>query len=373
MKKIGVVVGRIDKGAAELLEVDLARNLTKLGYDVCLITMYSSRLFDDKKIEIKLNNEIHHIIRLNYDLKYKPTLLLKSIFQVKKLKLDCLISHNRGTDLMSFIMSIGTSTKHIKAFHEYFEKSHVVSFVDKFWAFVVRKADYTYHITQHSMIQNSKTFKLDKAKASVVQNVMDMKKVKEKNKIDIRALCKIPNKSKVILTVARLVPNKGIELNIEIAAPLLKQDHDLYYVLIGEKSMQDTGYYDSLMRMIHDYGLEKQVLFIGFQKNIAGLMRTSDVLLHFARHEAFGLVLIESLSAGLPIVASQVGGIPDVLEKSSFKTFPLDALKKARDELQKYLYTQKKENSNFSSNFDTRTSEQRAKEISLIIENVCSH
>ena len=372
MRKIGILVGRIDSGGAELLEVNLAKNLTKLGYDVYLITMYSSNLLNDGEFEVKLRNEIPHIIRLGYDLKSNPVLLLKNILLVKSLKLDCIISHNRGTDLFSYIMSIGTKTKHIKAFHEYFEKSHIVSYIDKIWSFVVRNADHSYHITQHSLIQNSKTFNLDKTKASVVQNLLDLEKIEETNTIDIRALCKIPKKSKIILTVARIVPNKGTELNIEIVIPLLKQDKDLYYVLVGEKSMKDTGYYDSLLKMIRDNNLEKQILFIGFQKNIAGLMRASDVLLHFARHEAFGLVLIESLYAGLPIVASQVGGMPEVLEKSSFQTFSLEALDQAREEVRKYLYEQKKENCNFSSNFETRTSEQRAKEISLIIEKICS-
>lgn len=369
LKKIGILVSRIDKGAAELLEINLAKNLTKQGYNVYLITMYSSKPFDDYEIELKLTNEILHIIRLGYDFKRNPILLLKNILRVKKLKLDCLISHNQGTDLFSFIISFGTPTKHIKAFHEYYEKSHQVSYINKIWSFVVKNADFSYHITQHSLIKNSETFNLDKTKTSVVQNVLDID-IKETSTFEIRKVCKIPKKSKIILTVARVVPNKGIELNIEIVIPLLKKDKQLYYIIAGDTDL-DVKYYDKLLTLVHNNDLQKQILFIGFQNNIFELMRGSDVLLHFARHEAFGLTLIEALSAKLPIVSSDVGGIPDVLQKSSFKTFSLEALDQARKEVHKYIYEQNKANNNFSSDFDSRTSEERAKEISEIIEKVC--
>lgn len=368
MKKIGILVLRLDKSAAALLEINLAKGLTKLGYDVYLIPMNSSKRFNDSEIEAKLANVIPHIIRLDYDLKKNPLLLLKNILRVKSLKLNCLISHNRGTDLLSFIISAGTQTKHIKAFHEYFEKFHKISFIDKVWSLVIKNIDYSYHITQHSLIQNSKTFNLDKTKTSVIHNVLDID-IQEKNTIDIRDLCKIPKKSKIILTVARVVPNKGLDLNIEIVILLLKQDKNLYYIISGETDL-DIECYNNLLNLVYINNLEKQILFIGFQNNMTALMKQSDVLLHFARHEAFGLVLIEALHAKLPIVASDVGGIPDVLKKSSFKTFSLEALNQARNEVQKYIYGQNKENYDFSSDFDTRTNEERAKEIAQIIEKV---
>ena len=369
LKKIGILVNRIDKGAAELLETNLAKDLTKLDYDVYLIPMYSSKRFNDSEIEEKLADEISHIIRLNYDLKNNPIILLKNIFKVKSLKLDCLISHNKGTDFLSYIISVGTSTKHIKAFHEYFERLPQISYVDKIWSFIIKNTDYSYHITQHSLIKNSKIFNLEKSKTSIVQNILK-KNIKNKSTYNINESCKIPIKSKIILTVARIMQNKGIELNIEIVRPLLQQDNNLYYIIAGDTDM-DIKYYNKLLTIIHNSNLGKQILFIGFQKNIAGLMKSADVLLHFARHEAFGLVLIEALHTKLPIVASNVGGIPDVLKKSSFQTFPLKYLDQAREELKKYIYEQKKENYDFSSDFDSRTSEERAKEISQIIEKVC--
>ncbi len=373
MRNIGIFVGRIDSGAAELLEVNLAKSLNKLDYNVYLITMYSSQLLNDYEVEVELQKDIPNIIRLGYDIKNKPIRFLKKILLVRSLKLECIISHNRGTDLFSYIIAFGTNTKHIKAFHTYFEKSHINSLMNKFWAYIVSTAAHTYHISPYTLSENYKTFNLKREKTSIVQNVLDRRIINKKSTIDLKSLYNLPKASKIILTVGRLVPIKGIELNLKIVIPLLKEDKYLYYVIAGDKSLQDIGYYDNLLKIVYESKLEKQILFIGFQKDILGLMREANVLLHFAKREAFGLVLIEALYVCLPIVSSNVGGIPDVLKESSFKIFSINALVDARKEVVKYLDNKEKENCNFSSSFEKRTNKDRASEIALIIEKICGN
>jgi glycosyltransferase involved in cell wall biosynthesis len=370
LKKVGVIVSRIDRGAAELLEVELAKSLIRLGYTVYLMPMYSPKFFNDSEVELKLMGEIQNIIRLNYDLKTRPILFFKNILYIRSLNFDCLISHNRGTDLLSFLLSVGKRTKRIKAFHAYFEKSSLTSCLNRIWSLVVKSADYSYHISQYALEQNINTFDLDKTKTSIVENVLDVKKIQESDAVNIRSVYKMSNRSKVILTVARVVPEKSIELGIEIVDPLLKRDPDLYYLIAGDTGL-DIDYYNKLLNIVQENGLERQVLFIGFQKNIAGFMKESNVLLHFVKSEAFGLVLAESLHLGLPIVASGVGGISELLEQSPYKTFPLEALGHAREELRKYIYEYKREEGFLLSNSNIRSNDQRAKEVSLIIERIC--
>lgn len=56
-----------------------------------------------------------------------------------------------------------------------------------------------------------------------------------------------------------------------------------------------------------------RVRFLGHRKDISRLMAASDVLAHSAGTEGFGLALVEAIAAGLPVVATDVGGIPEVL------------------------------------------------------------
>jgi glycosyltransferase involved in cell wall biosynthesis len=66
------------------------------------------------------------------------------------------------------------------------------------------------------------------------------------------------------------------------------------------------------------------VHFLGLRDDIPELMNSADVLVHPARKEGFGLVLAEALAAGLPIVATDVGGIPEVLACTDALMVPPD-------------------------------------------------
>lgn len=58
---------------------------------------------------------------------------------------------------------------------------------------------------------------------------------------------------------------------------------------------------------------EADIRFVGFQRNIAEWMQAFDIFMHAPRQEAFGLVLIEAMAAGLPVAATAVGGVPDIV------------------------------------------------------------
>ncbi|GEM_PF-6822413 len=368
MKRIGIVVNRIDRGAAELLEVHLAQELVKLGYYVCIIPLYSVDRFQDREIEENLLRYVSAISRVEYDLKSKPLRLFSNLLHIRKMHLDIIISHNRGTDFVTFLLALGTKTKKIKAFHEYYEPIDLSSPKDYVWSWIIQSFDYSYHITQHSLVTNRETFQLDKDKSSVVLNVLE-KREERRESFPLQSRFQLPKGARVILTVARIVPNKGIELNIDIVAPLLKEDPNLYYLIAGDTEL-NPNYYAMLIEKLKEYQIEKQVQFIGFQKSITSLMREVNLLLHFARHEAFGLVLIEAINTSLPIVGSAVGGMPDLLKYSSFRLFGLNQLNEAREEVRAYLYFNKKENAVFRSGFEDRTHADRAQEISVIFDKL---
>ncbi len=111
-----------------------------------------------------------------------------------------------------------------------------------------------------------------------------------------------------LITVARLLERKGIQTILEACARPT--------VLPVELTIVGTGPYEpELRQMIAGMGLEDRVRFLGFVPNedLPHLYRESDIFVLPSETESFGLVFAEAMSCGLPIAASNVGGIPETV------------------------------------------------------------
>jgi glycosyltransferase involved in cell wall biosynthesis len=92
-------------------------------------------------------------------------------------------------------------------------------------------------------------------------------------------------------------------------------------VIVGTGSDEQINYLHTLAQNLSVY---RNIIFAGHDNDVAKWYSLFDVYLHAARKEAFGLVLIEAMAAGLPVIASKVGGIPDIVlhNKTGFLADP---------------------------------------------------
>jgi len=129
----------------------------------------------------------------------------------------------------------------------------------------------------------------------------------EKNRI--KKKWKIRQKDIVIGVVSKLWEGKGHAILIEAFKELKKEIKDTRLVIVGE------GYlYDRLVNLVHRYGLSDSVLFTGFQMDVSEIIATFDVAVLPSFFEGMGRVLLEAMAMEKPVVASRVGGIPDLVE-----------------------------------------------------------
>lgn len=112
----------------------------------------------------------------------------------------------------------------------------------------------------------------------------------------------------VVSVFGRLEPVKGHSDLLQAARIMLASRPDLRFWIVGEGSLEA-----SLQQQARQLGIAAAVHFLGYQRDVASLMAASDVVLLPSRHESFGIVLIEAMSLGKPIVATTVGSIPEVV------------------------------------------------------------
>ena len=138
----------------------------------------------------------------------------------------------------------------------------------------------------------------------VIYNGIDVNKYKFNDQVKT-------NDSYVIGTISRVTPIKD-QLTFIRSAPQILEKHDTKFYVVGQ--IEDREYFDECNQLIKKMGLEDSFEFTGFQDSTEWYPRF-DVFVLPSLSEGFPLTLLEAMSSGVPCVATDVGGVGEVLRK----------------------------------------------------------
>ncbi len=126
-----------------------------------------------------------------------------------------------------------------------------------------------------------------------------------------RAELGIPRDRRVVGIVGRICEQKGQDDFIKAAKIVSQAVPGTVFLVVGEAD--DAAAMDRVRRLAADLGVEQDVFFPGYVPDVPKVYSVLDVLVVPSRWEGFGLVLVEAMAAGTPIVATRVGAIPEVV------------------------------------------------------------
>lgn len=150
----------------------------------------------------------------------------------------------------------------------------------------------------------------DKKSMSVIYNGIDINMYKrdiEKAKM-IRKSLNINNDSIVIGMVARLAEQKNPILFLDIAKRMLKENEKIKFVLIGDGELRND-----VEKYIEENSMNDSIIITGWVDNINEYINIFDIGLLTSRWEGFGLAIVEYMANEIPVVASNVGGIVNII------------------------------------------------------------
>lgn len=114
----------------------------------------------------------------------------------------------------------------------------------------------------------------------------------------------------IIGFVGRLSPEKGVDVLLRTTAELVEHLPNVRVVLVGDGPERKQ-----LSWLARELGIGERVQFVGFQQDVKRWMLGFDlVVLPSIRRESFGIVLLEAMACSRPVIASRIGGIPEIIE-----------------------------------------------------------
>ncbi len=118
----------------------------------------------------------------------------------------------------------------------------------------------------------------------------------------------------VIGLIARFSPGKGHEEFLKAAAGILRQKPGIKFRVIGKASHGEEEYHNKILELSKELGLNGRIDYLGFRKDIPGILAAMDILAVPSHNEAFGNIAIEGMAAGVAVAASGSDGLLDIIE-----------------------------------------------------------
>ncbi len=290
-----LIISKNDKYGAQRLFVDQARALHQLGHQVVVVGRGTQGYIPESIADMDL--EYHGITMKNFkDLLFLRRLALKNKINVIHTFLD-------RADYFGILLSWLTKVPVVCTMNV--RRHHIgYRFADR----VVTVSNVQKELLMRNCV------KADRIK--VIRPGIDVERygnpVADK-RVAWKGRLKIDRYSVVFCHISSIIPQKSHAVSIELVAEFKRRGEEPLLIIAGDPLQ--GKYYESLLKTLSESGLEQNVYFTGWTSDLPELLSLSHFTLLPSVHEAFGMVLLEGMAAGTPIVAREGEGGAELIEE----------------------------------------------------------
>ncbi|MDO8473598.1 MAG: glycosyltransferase [Dehalococcoidia bacterium] len=321
-------LGTRDSGGMNVYVRELSRELGELGTNVDVFTRYRNC---DHPCEVKLG-EGSRLVHLGagerpelskYDLyDYLPEFAgnVVSYQQENGLSYDLVHSHYWLSGWVGELLKACWNVPHLTTFHTLGrlktlnhetepEPELRLSTEER----VVRQADRVLALTEIEKSQLIALYGTEANRISVVPGGIDLGVFRRHNRDNARKALGLDTDERIVLYVGRMEPLKGVDILIKALAQMSGVER-LRCLAVGGNS-NDDGEVAELRNLAESAGVASRMTFLGpvEHEKLPLYYSAAEVTAVPSRYESFGLVALESLACGTPVVASDVGGLPTIV------------------------------------------------------------
>jgi len=164
--------------------------------------------------------------------------------------------------------------------------------------------------------------RIDKEKFVVIYNGIDLRDFNIQKEDSLRGEFKIPRDSVLVGSIGRLVSQKGFEYLINAARDVSKVVPNAYFLIIGDGPLRHR-----LQEIAESFGISRNVIFTGYRRDISRILGSLDIFVLSSLIEGFPNALMEAMACARPVIATMVGGVPELIsqDENGLLVYPSDS------------------------------------------------
>ena len=178
---------------------------------------------------------------------------------------------------------------------------------------MLERSDRLIAVSEYTKKELAKYYKVNQQKITVIHNGVDTQKFKPtQNKKEAKTDLGFNPEDKIVLSVGRLYARKGLFTLIESMLPVAKKYKNAKFVISGKGLANET---QKLIAHATKLGVTNNIIFTGYfpDKKLPKLYQAADIFAFSTFYENLPFAILEALSTGLPVVTTDVGGIPEMI------------------------------------------------------------
>lgn len=285
----------LNYGGISAYSFSLVKDLVKRGH-----TVFIGSSSGDLIPQLEQNNLTHIRIPINTKTELSPLLfvsLCKILHFIKHNPIDVIHAQTRVTQVLAFYLHKMTQVPFVTTCHGFFQPNIGRQLLPCWGEKVIAISD---AVKKHLMLD----FEIPQNKIVLIPNGIDILRFKvAQSRKDIN----IPDRKLGI--IARLSPVKGHRFLLEAMAQVIKDFPDATLMVFGEGKIK----YE-LIKQTEKLKIKDHVLFLPAVSNTAEVLQEIDIFVMPSLKEGLGISILEAQACGIPVVATCVGGIPEVIK-----------------------------------------------------------
>jgi|GEM_PF-340246 len=329
--KIAILDHSPDLGGAEVAVLTFLRNIDGSRFDVTVILPSLgtfSKALEASSIPVSIIHLPMRLVRLKRGKAFQSLLLLLASFfslqffilnlciYLKKNRFQLVLTNTIKSHLYGSVAARLCSIPLVWRFHDILSPSDfsplLIKCIALFGRLFPKKILAVSKVTRDHLAQNG----IDRGKIDVIFNSVDHERFETKGDFKtLRDEYQLGNGAKLVGCIGRIIPQKGQKVLLSAVPGILQRYPEAFFLIVGDVFLKEEAYKEELLEIMKKNGIEKNTKLTGFRTDIWNVIRALDlVIFPSIAPEAFPLSVLEAMSLGKAVIASNIGGVQEIIE-----------------------------------------------------------